>query len=218
MIAFVSASTGVHVGLRLRPVDTSFYDLFTQSAQHLVGGAELLAEMLSESSDKAGVAERMRAAEHAADETTHEIVKKVNSTFVTPFDREDIYALGSGLDDVMDMMDEAVDLILLYEVQVALPAELSEQVDVLQRCAELTAAAMPRLQSMQSLDDYWIEINRLENAGDRNHRRTLAKLFSGEYPTIEVLKLKDIVESLEGAIDAFERVANTVEQIAVKEG
>ena len=218
MSAFASASTGVHVGLRLRPVDTSFYDLFTQSAQHLVGGAELLAEMLSESSDKAGVAEWMRAAEHAADETTHAIVKKVNSTFVTPFDREDIYALGSGLDDVMDMMDEAVDLILLYEVQVALPAELSEQVEVLQRCAELTAAAMPRLQSMQSLDDYWIEINRLENAGDRNHRRTLAKLFSGEYPTLEVLKLKDIVESLEGAIDAFERVANTVEQIAVKEG
>ncbi|MBU2695710.1 DUF47 family protein [Nocardioides sp. WV_118_6] len=204
------------MGLRLRPVDTSFYDLFTQSAQHLVGGAELLAEMLSDSSDKDSVAERMRAAEHAADETTHEIVKKVNSTFVTPFDREDIYALGSGLDDIMDMMDEAVDLILLYEVK-ELPAELSEQVDVIQRCAELTAAAMPRLQSMQSLDDYWIEINRLENAGDRNHRRTLAKLFSGEYPTIEILKLKDIVESLEGAIDAFEKVANTIEQIAVKE-
>lgn len=204
------------MGLRLRPVDTSFYDLFTQSAQHLVGGAELLAEMLSDSSDKVDVAERMRAAEHAADETTHEIVRKVNSTFVTPFDREDIYRLGSGLDDVMDMMDEAVDLILLYEVK-ALPPELSEQVEVLQRCAELTASAMPRLQSMKSLDDYWIEINRLENTGDRNHRRTLAKLFSGEYPTIEVLKLKDIVESLEGAIDAFERVANTVEQIAVKE-
>lgn len=204
------------MGLRLRPVDTSFYDLFTQSAHHLVGGAELLAEMLSDSSDKVDVAERMRAAEHAADETTHEIVRKVNSTFVTPFDREDIYRLGSGLDDVMDMMDEAVDLILLYEVK-ALPPELSEQVEVLQRCAELTASAMPRLQSMKSLDDYWIEINRLENTGDRNHRRTLAKLFSGEYPTIEVLKLKDIVESLEGAIDAFERVANTVEQIAVKE-
>ncbi|WP_157537142.1 DUF47 domain-containing protein [Nocardioides sp. Root190] len=205
------------MGLRLRPVDTSFYDLFTKSAQHLVAGAELLAEMLSDSSDKADVAERMRAAEHAADDTTHEIVKKVNSVFVTPFDREDIYALGSGLDDVMDMMDEAVDLILLYEVK-TLPPELSEQVEVLQRCAELTAAAMPRLQSMQSLDDYWIEINRLENTGDRNHRRTLAKLFSGEFKTIEVLKLKDIVESLEGAIDAFEKVANIVEQIAVKEG
>ncbi|KRB77702.1 phosphate transport regulator [Nocardioides sp. Root190] len=217
MSPFLSASTGVHVGLRLRPVDTSFYDLFTKSAQHLVAGAELLAEMLSDSSDKADVAERMRAAEHAADDTTHEIVKKVNSVFVTPFDREDIYALGSGLDDVMDMMDEAVDLILLYEVK-TLPPELSEQVEVLQRCAELTAAAMPRLQSMQSLDDYWIEINRLENTGDRNHRRTLAKLFSGEFKTIEVLKLKDIVESLEGAIDAFEKVANIVEQIAVKEG
>ncbi|MBM9458415.1 DUF47 domain-containing protein [Nocardioides sp. zg-536] len=203
--------------LRLRPVDTSFYDLFTQAAQHLVTGAELLAEMLSDSSNKESVAERMRAAEHAADETTHELIKKVNSTFVTPFDREDIYALGSGLDDVMDMMDEAVDLILLYEVK-ELPPELTEQVEVLQRCAELTAAAMPRLQSMKSLDDYWIEINRLENTGDRNHRRTLAKLFSGEFATIEVLKLKDIVESLEGAIDAFEKVANTVEQIAVKEG
>ena len=205
------------MGLRLRPVDTSFYDLFTESAQHLVDGAALLAEMLADDSDKADVAKRMRAAEHAADETTHAIVKKVNSTFVTPFDREDIYALGSGLDDVMDMMDEAVDFILLYEVR-TLPPQVSEQVEVLQRCADLTAAAMPRLQSMQSLDDYWIEINRLENAGDRNHRHTLAALFSGEYPTLEVLKLKDIVGSLEGAIDAFETVANIVEQIAVKEG
>ena len=203
--------------LRLRPTDTSFYDLFSKSAQHLVLGAELLAEMLSDTSDKADVAKRMREAEHAADETTHEIVKKVNSTFVTPFDREDIYALGSGLDDVMDMMDEAVDLILLYEVAV-LPPDLSEQVGVLQRCAELTAEAMPRLQGMKQLEDYWIEINRLENAGDKFHRRTLANLFSGEHKTIEVLKLKDIVESLEGAIDAFEKVANIVEQIAVKEG
>jgi predicted phosphate transport protein (TIGR00153 family) len=204
------------VGLRLRPVDTSFYDLFTQSAQHLVTGAELLAEMLSENADRETVASRMRDAEHAADETTHAIVRKVNSTFVTPFDREDIYALGSGLDDVMDMMDEAVDLILLYEVAI-MPPELSKQVSVLQRCAELTAEAMPRLQSMKDLDDYWIEINRLENAGDKNHRRMLAHLFAGDYKTIEVLKLKDIVESLEGAIDAFETVANIVEQIAVKE-
>ncbi|MCL2542144.1 MAG: DUF47 family protein [Nocardioidaceae bacterium] len=203
--------------LRLRPVDTSFFDLFTQSAQHLVEGAGLLAEMLAENADREAVAERMRAAEHAADETTHAIVKKVNSTFVTPFDREDLYKLGSGLDDVMDMMDEAVDLILLYEVS-TIPTELSAQVDVLQRCAELTSAAMPRLQSMNSLEDYWIEINRLENTGDRNHRRMLAQLFSGEYKTIEVLKLKDIVESLEAAIDAFEAVANIVEQIAVKEG
>ncbi|ABL83755.1 MULTISPECIES: DUF47 family protein [unclassified Nocardioides] len=204
------------MGLRFRPVDTSFYDLFTESAHHLVTGAELLAEMLSEAADHEDVARRMREAEHNADETTHALIRKVNSTFVTPFDREDIYALGSGLDDVMDMMDEVVDLILLYEVKV-MPPELSTQVEVLQRCAELTAAAMPNLRSMHSLEEYWIEVNRLENTGDRNHRRTLAKLFSGEFKTIEVLKLKDIVESLEEAIDAFEKVANIVEQIAVKE-
>lgn len=204
------------MGLRFRPVDTSFYDLFTESAQHLVNGAGILAEMLDDAADHEDVARRMREAEHAADETTHALIRKVNSTFVTPFDREDIYALGSGLDDVMDMMDEAVDLMLVYEVKV-LPPELSTQVEVIQRCAELTAEAMPKLQSMQSLEEYWIEINRLENTGDKNHRRTLAKLFSGEYKTIEVLKLKDIVESLEDAVDAFEKVANTVEQIAVKE-
>jgi len=204
------------VALRIRPVEFSFYDLFTQAAGHLVGGAELLAEMLADTSDKGDVASRMRAAEHEADETTHQLIKKVNSTFVTPFDREDIYSLASGLDDVMDMMDEAVDLILLYEVKL-LPPELAGQVDVLQRCAELTAEAMPNLRSMKSLEEYWIEINRLENDGDKNHRRILAKLFSGEFKTIEVLKLKDIEESLEGAIDAFEKVANIVEQIAVKE-
>jgi predicted phosphate transport protein (TIGR00153 family) len=204
------------VALRFRPVDNVFYDLFTESARHLVVGAELLAEMLGEVPDHEDVARRMREAEHAADETTHEIVRRVNQTFVTPFDREDIYRLASGLDDVMDMMDEAVDLVLLYEVRV-IPPELSEQVEVIQRCADLTAAAMPNLRSMRSLEEYWIEINRLENAGDRNHRRTLAKLFSGEFKTIEVLKVKDVTEALEGAIDAFEHVANTVEQIAVKE-
>ena len=204
------------MALRFRPVDTAFYDLFTESAQHLVIGAGLLAEMLSDTAVRDDVAARMRQAEHNADETTHALFKRVNTTFVTPFDREDIYRLGSALDDVMDMMDEAVDLILLYEVKV-LPPELSQQVDVLQRCAELTAAAMPGLQTPQNLAEYWIEVNRLENAGDKNPRRTLAKLFSGEFKTIEVLKLKDIVESLEGAIDAFEKVANIVEQIAVKE-
>jgi predicted phosphate transport protein (TIGR00153 family) len=204
------------VAFRFRPVDASFYDLFAESAQHLVVGAGLLAEMLADGTDRESIAQRMRDAEHAADETTHAIVRRVNSTFVTPFDREDIYHLASSLDDVMDMMDEAVDLILLYEVH-HLPAELSTQVEVLQRCSELTSTAMPRLQAMKDLDEYWIEINRLENTGDKSYRQILASLFSGSYEALEVLKLKDIVESLEGAIDAFEKVANIVEQIAVKE-
>jgi predicted phosphate transport protein (TIGR00153 family) len=204
------------VAFRFRPVDASFYDLFAEAAQHLVVGAGLLAEMMADGNERPAIAKRMREAEHAADETTHAIVRRVNSTFVTPFDREDIYNLASSLDDVMDMMDEAVDLILLYEVG-HLPGELSNQVEVLQRCAELTSSAMPRLQAMKDLDEYWIEINRLENTGDKSYRQILASLFSGKYEALEVLKLKDIVESLEGAIDAFEKVANIVEQIAVKE-
>jgi len=204
------------VRLKFRPVDSTFYDLFSEAAQHLVTGSGLLAEMLGADGDREDIARRMRDAEHDADETTHSIIRRVNSTFVTPFDREDIYNLASGLDDVMDMMDEVVDLVLLYEVK-ELPAELSTQVEVIQRCAELTSAAMPKLQAMKALDEYWIEINRLENVGDKNYRRTLARLFSGDFKALEVLKLKDIVESLEGAIDAFEKVANIVEQIAVKE-
>ena len=201
---------------RFRPVDSGFYDLFSDAAQHLVRGAGLLSEMMSEGADREAVAERMRSAEHEADETTHAIVRRVNQTFVTPFDREDIYALASGLDDVMDMMDEVVDQILLYEVR-DFPSELFDQVEVIRRCAELTSEAMPQLKSMKNLDEYWIEINRLENDGDRNHRRILANLFGGDFKAMQVLKLKDVVESLEGAIDAFERVANIVEQIAVKE-
>ena len=202
--------------LRLRPVDTTFYDLFTDSAKHLVTGAGLLAEMLDEGNDREEIAKRMRDAEHAADETTHEIVRRVNTTFVTPFDREDIYGLASRLDDVMDYMEEAVDLVVLYEVE-QLPSELADQVDVLQKAADLTAESMPRLKTMRDLEEYWIEVNRLENAGDRSYRRILAKLFSGKYEALEVLKLKDVVDSLEGAIDAFEQVANIIEQIAVKE-
>ena len=204
------------MALRFKPVDNVFYQLLTESATRLVEGAGILAELLDDEADRTAIADRMRDAEHRADETTHEIAKRVNSTFVTPFDREDIYALASTLDDVMDFMEEAVDMTMLYEVQ-KLPGRMADQVDVLQRCAELTAEAMPKLKSMKGLEEYWIEINRLENAGDKSYRRILAKLFSGQYEALEVLKLKDIVDSLEHAVDSFEKVANIIEQIYSKE-
>jgi uncharacterized protein len=203
------------VRFRLLPSDDRFFGLFDAVAANAAECARSLRDLVSDDGGRTSI-EPIRRLEHRGDELTKEILQRLNSTFVTPFDREDIYALASGLDDVMDFMEEAVDMTVLYEVGV-LPAELAEQVDVLQRCAELTAEAMPRLKSMKNLEEYWIEINRLENAGDKNHRRMLAKLFSGEFKTIEVLKLKDIVEALERAIDAFESVAHTVEQIAVKE-
>jgi len=204
------------VRFRIRPVETTFYELFTEMANHLVLGADLLAQMLDTGTDKKSIGEQMREAEHQADETTHKIIKRANSTFITPFDREDIYRLASSLDDVMDFMEETVDLVGLYELG-DLPADFAPQVEVLQRATQLTAEAMPRLRTMKDLDEYWIEINRLENQGDRSYRRIVANLFSGNYKSLEVLKLKDVVDSLEHAIDALESVANTVEQIAVKE-
>ena len=203
--------------MRLTPRDTRFYGMFAESANHLVTGAGLLSELLAAEPDaRPAVAERMREAEHAADETTHLIMSTVNSTFITPFDREDIYALASRLDDVMDAMEAAVDLVVLYAID-ELPQEFSDQVRVLARAAELTAEAMPRLRTMRNLSDYWIEINRLENEADRTHRRFLARLFGGEYKAMTVMKLKDVAEALEEAADGFEKVANTIETIAVKE-
>lgn len=204
------------MAFKFRPVDGTFFESLTQLAHQLEVGADLLAQVLADDADRALIAKSLAEAETNADEITHSIVRQVNRTFVTPIDREDIYALATGLDDVMDRMDEAADLILLYEVE-SLPKEFAKQVALLQRCAELTSAAMPRLGTRKDLADYWTEINRLENAGDKQYRRILAKLFDGRYEALEVIKLKDIISAMEAAIDGFKMVAQTVEQIVVKE-
>jgi predicted phosphate transport protein (TIGR00153 family) len=191
--------------------------MFAASGENLVTGAKLLKELLgAEPQDRKAIAEKMRAAEHAGDEATHAIMRELNESFVTPFDREDIYRLASGLDDVMDAMEAAVDLVVLYQIG-ELPPEIADQVELLERAAELTADAMPRLQSMKDLSEFWIELNRLENQADQVYRRLLARLFSGDFDALTVLKLKEVVDQLEAAADAFEHVANTVETIAVKE-
>lgn len=203
--------------IRLTPRQTTFYGLFASSGQNLVVGASLLKDLLgADPHERSAIAEKMRAAEHAGDEATHAIMRELNETFVTPFDREDIYRLASSLDDVMDAMEAAVDLVVLYNIG-DLPREIADQVDVLERAAELTADAMPRLRSMKDLSEFWIELNRLENQADQIYRRILAKLFSGDFDALTVLKLKEVVDQLEAAADAFEHVANTVETIAVKE-
>ena len=205
------------MALRFTPRDDRFYAMFSAASKNLVTGAGLLREQVAADVDaRVDVAARMRDTEHAGDDITHEIFRAVNSTFVTPFDRADIYELASRLDDVMDHMDAAADLVVLYRPD-ELPHEVRQQVDVLERAAFITAEAMGQLRSPQGLSDYWIEINRLENEGDQVYRRLLATLFSGMYEPMEVLKLKDVVEELEASADAFEHVAHTVETISVKE-
>ena len=202
---------------RLTPQDTSFYDLFATSASHLVTGSALLTQLVgADAYGREELAKRMRDAEHAADESTHELLRKVNSSFITPFDREDIYMLASNLDDCMDLMEAAADLIVLYQIG-TLPSGVATQVEVLVRMSELTAEAMPRLRSMKDLAEYWIEINRLENQADQTYRRLLAELFNGDLKATAIMKLKEVIDELEAAADAFEKVAHTVEGIAVKE-
>ncbi len=201
---------------RLTPREDSYYDMFANSANNLVTGARLLVELISDAGNREGIAEKMRTCEHAGDEHTHAIMRRLNESFITPFDREDIYRLASSLDDVMDFMEAAADLVMLYKID-ELPREVVGQVEVLERAAELTAEAMPRLRGMKDLEEYWIEINRLENQGDQVYRRLLAELFGGDYDALTVLKLKEVIDQLEAAADAFEKVANMVESIAVKE-
>lgn len=201
---------------RLTPREDSYYDMFADSANNLVTGARLLVELIGDGADREGIAEKMRACEHAGDEFTHAIMRRLNESFITPFDREDIYRLASTLDDVMDFMEAAADLVLLYKLD-ELPHDIVAQVEVLERAAELTAETMPRLRGLRDLSEYWIEINRLENQGDQIYRRLLAELFGGDYDALTVLKLKEVIDQLEAAADAFEHVANIVETIAVKE-
>jgi len=205
------------VRLKLTPRDTVFFDLLTESAQHLVVGANLLRDLIpAERSARKAIFQRINEAEHQADEVTHSIMRRLNQTFVTPFDRDDIYMLASGLDDCIDFMEEAADLIVLYKVG-ELPPRVTDQVEVLQRAAELTAAAMPRLRGMKDLAEYWVEINRLENQADKSYRKLLVQLFEDASDVIQLMKLREVVERLENAADAFERVANIVETIALKE-
>ncbi len=203
--------------LRLTPRDTSFFDILAVTAEHLITGANLLAALLgADRETRIVIAAQLADVEHLADESTHAIMRRLNKTFVTPFDRDDISSLASALDDCMDYMEEAGNLIVLYKLD-ALPDKVSEQVQALQRAAELTADAMPRLRSMADLPPYWVEVNRIENQADKVHRELLGLLFDEVNDPIQLMKLKEVVERLEDAVDAFETVANAIETIALKE-
>jgi uncharacterized protein len=210
------------MAFRLQPRERSFYPLFSRAAENIAVAVDVLAELVAaEPADRAALAKRVKDAEHAGDELTHEILIKVNSTFVTPFDREDIYRLTSSLDDVLDFVEEAADRIVLYRLE-ALPAGITTQVDVLRRAAAATAEAMPQLERMAKLREYWVHVNSLEDEGDTAYRALLGELLvpEGDVTPLDVLtiiKVKEVVEVLEEAADAFETVANTVESIALKE-
>jgi uncharacterized protein len=203
--------------LKISQRSDEFFSLFMESARTLRTAAELLLDLIEDYRDVELKASRIRDREHEGDEITHAIIRLLNTTFVTPMDREDIYLLGSALDDVLDSVEAVSDLFNLHRIEMPLP-EMKAQADVLLQATEQTERAIEALPQMNRdrLEPYWVEINRLENEGDRLYRRAVADLFSGDYKAMDVLKWKEVIENLEEAIDGLENVANIIESIVLK--
>lgn len=199
---------------RLLPTDDAFFSLFDDSAANVAECARGLREVLAQPTDVAGH-EKVRACERRGDEIAHAILTRLNSTFVTPFDREDIHALAEELDDVVDDMLEVSHRIQLTGISASLP-ELKEQADLLVSCAEETEAMIARLESMKDVQPHLDAVDHIESEGDAVHRRILARLFSGEFEALDVLRWKDVIESMERALNTLEDVSDVVESIVLK--
>ena len=190
--------------------------MFTEAGRNVADAVDVLGGLTDANANRESIAKALREREHAGDAVTHRIMRQLNTSFVTPFDREDIYRLASALDDVIDAIEAAADFIVLADVG-KLPPLMHEQIQLLQRSASETAEAMARLKTLRDLEPYWIEVNRLENEADRVYRKLLTKLFSGDYDALTMVKLREVADGLEEAADALEHVAHAVETIEVKE-
>ena len=201
---------------RLLPKEEKFFDLFEQQAAHIVTASRVLEEMTLEYADAKARAERVKDIEHAGDTVTHEIVRRLNTTFVTPIDREDIYALASRLDDVLDLIDAVADRLLLYKIDTPTDG-CRAMAKIIVKTAEETDRAV---RCLRTLSPYYhkhaVEVNRLENEADRLLRDQLAALFEATSDAIEVIKWKELYETMESVTDRCEDVVNVIEGIVLK--
>ena len=203
----------------LIPKEQKFFELFELQATHNVEAARIFKELSERWSLDSDAFSRLEDIEHEADITTHEVYDRLNRTFVTPFDREDIHALASELDDVVDLIQSIASRMKLYRVERSTEA-LSQLLDTLYRSTENIRKAITELKNpdkARRVLDYCIEVNRLENAGDRALEIAISKLFQGTPDPLEVIKWKEIYEVTEAAIDKCEDVANIIESILVKQ-
>jgi predicted phosphate transport protein (TIGR00153 family) len=197
------------------PKDRGFFDLFEAAADTAKRAAELLDQMLAEHPDHPELPEAIRELEHAGDKITHDLVHMLNTTFVTPIDREDILNLASALDDITDLVEEVADLFVLYRIEAPMQ-QAQELAHLLARACGEVATAMPFLRSFGDFSAHIVEINRLENEGDRVSREAVAALFDAGIDPMVVIRWKDVFERLEEGIDATERTANVLEGIRIK--
>jgi uncharacterized protein len=205
----------VRLANALAPRDRQFFDLFEEAGGNILRAAALLEELLAQYPERTELAREILICEQEGDRITHDIIQRLNQTFVTPIDREDIYELASALDDVVDFTEEVADYLGLYKIEA--PMEQAQDLArVLHAAARQIAEAMPRLRGFRDISHYTVELNRLENDGDRIVREAIASLFDTGIDPMVVIRWKDIFERLEEAIDATEHVANILQGIVIK--
>jgi predicted phosphate transport protein (TIGR00153 family) len=202
---------------RLIPREEKFYADFQALADELKIGAALLEEMLAPERPIWGKAEEIKEVEHKCDFLTHEIIQRLNRTFVTPLDREDIYTLARSLDDVMDAIDAAATLIRLYRLE-SVRSGARELAQIITACTDQLRLGLDALELKRGVITHAIEINRLENEADRTHQEAVSRLFEEEHNPLAVMKWKEALDFLEESTDRCEDVANVLESVVVKNG
>ncbi len=201
--------------LRLLPKEEKFFEMFLNAAENIKDAANLLKQMLESGENPERFCREIKELEHSGDKMTHEIINKLNKTFVTPFDREDIYDLSRALDDVLDHIDSAANRIIIYRIK-SPGQDAIRLAQIIIECTEEIVQAISNLHQIDKVYPHCVEINRLENEGDSILREFLSWLFQDKKDAIKIIKLKDFYEDLELAIDYCEDAANVLEAIAVK--
>src|SRR5439155_14486520 len=197
------------------PRERAFFDLLGHAADGVATAARQLQAMVGDIEHAEDHRRRIRDLEHEGDELTHQVMALLDTTFVVPVDRHDIHQLASSLDDVLDAIEAVADLLVLYRIGEPIP-QFRQQADVLSAAAKAVSRVVHGLRSMRTMERSWVDIIRLERDGEHVYRRAVAALYSGDYKAMDVLKWKDILKSMEQAIDRCQDIANTVESIALK--
>jgi uncharacterized protein len=201
--------------LPLIPREERFFDMFVEDAANVLAGARILESFFQSYGERERIAAQLQELEHRGDQISHEIGHKLEETFVTPFDREDIHALISRLDDILDLIEEVADTCILYHITEPTEVASQQAAIIAKQCVELREA-LTKLRHFRGLEQHWIEIHRLENEGDQIVRHAIAGLFNDGDNPLDVIKWKDVYDLLERAIDACEDAANVIERIVVK--
>jgi predicted phosphate transport protein (TIGR00153 family) len=200
----------------LIPKEEQYFGLFRQMTSHIYDAASQLAEMLADKQEEfPSYLKKIKAIEHTCDELTHSISKKLNSSFITPFDREDIYHLSGALDDIVDLIDDAARALVMYNVRET--TDYARQFgDVIQRMAVQLHEVVSTLERPAGIAPRLVEIHRLENEGDDLYHEAIGELFRGTPDALRVIRWKDVYDKLEAAVDRCEQAANIIESVIIK--